>query len=57
MPMFLYYSRDDEVVPLEHLALYKAKLPQATVREFDGCGHQFGDDLSEVARDIREVVR
>ena len=55
--MFLYYSRDDEVVPLEHLALYKAKLPQATVREFDGCGHQFRDDLSEVARDIREVVR
>jgi len=57
LPMFLYHSRDDEVVPFAHLALYEAKLPQATVRAFDGRGHQFGDDLSEVARDIREVVR
>ena len=57
LPVFLYHSRDDEAVPFAHLALYKAKLPQATVREFDGRGHQFGDDLSEVARDIREVVR
>src|SRR5919112_1404951 len=57
LPVFFYHSRDDEVVPLGHLALYQAKLPKATVREFDGRGHQFGDDLSEVARDIREGVR
>ena len=57
LPVFLYHSRDDKEVPFEHLALYKAKLPQATVREFDGRGHQVGDDLSEVARDIRKVVR
>src|SRR5215207_9259742 len=54
--VFLYHSRDDEVVPFAHLALYEAKLSQATVRKFDGRGHQFGDDLSEVAKDIREVV-
>ena len=52
LPVFLYHSRDDEVVPFAHLALYAERLPQATVREFDGRGHQFGDDLSEVARDI-----
>lgn len=52
LPVFLYHSRDDEVVPFAHLALYAEKLPQATVREFDGRGHQFDDDLSEVARDI-----
>lgn len=52
LPVFFYHSHDDEVVPFAHLALYRAKLPQATVREFDGRGHQFGDDLSEVARDI-----
>jgi predicted alpha/beta hydrolase family esterase len=52
MPVFLYHGRDDEVVPLAHLALYAQKLPRATVRELDGHGHQFGDDLSEVARDI-----
>ena len=57
MTVFLYHSRDDEVVPFAHLALYEAKLPQATIREFDCRGHQFGDDLSEVAGDIRGVVR
>jgi predicted alpha/beta hydrolase family esterase len=52
LPVFLYYGRDDEVVPFAHLALYADKLPRATVRELDGRGHQFGEDLSEVARDI-----
>lgn len=53
LPVFLYHSRDDEVVPFTHLALYAEKLPQATARELDGRGHQFEDDLSEVARDIK----
>jgi predicted alpha/beta hydrolase family esterase len=51
----LYHSRDDEVVPFAHLALYAAKLLQATIREFDGRGHQFGNDLAEVAEDIRRA--
>ena len=55
MPVFFYHSRDDEVVPFAHLALYKEKLPWATVREFDGRGPQFGDNLSEVARDIEKL--
>jgi uncharacterized protein len=50
--IFLYHSRDDNTVPFAHLALYAAKLPQAIIREFDGRGHQFGNDLSEVAEDI-----
>ena len=52
LPAFFYHSRDDEVVPFAHLALYKERFPQATIREFDGRGHQLDDDLSEVARDI-----
>jgi hypothetical protein len=50
--IFLYHSRDDETVPFAHLALYTAKLPQAIVRIFDGRGHQFGNDLADVANDI-----
>ena len=53
-PVFLYHSRDDEV-PYAHLALYAEKLPQATIHEFDGRGHQFDGDLSAVARDIKEL--
>jgi predicted alpha/beta hydrolase family esterase len=52
-PVFLYHSRDDRIVPLAHLALYAEQLPQATLRTFDGRGHQLENDLTEVARDIR----
>ncbi len=55
LPVFFYHSRDDEVVPFAHLALYTEKLPRATIREFDGHGHQFNNDLSEVARDIKRL--
>ena len=34
LPVFFYHSRDDEVVPIAHLALYAERLPQATMREF-----------------------
>ena len=53
LPVFFYHSRNDEVVPFAHLALYAEKLPQAIIREFDDRGHQFDNDLSEVGRDIR----
>ena len=50
--IFLYHSRDDEIVPFAHLALYAAKLPQAFIREVNGRGHQFGNDLADVAKDM-----
>lgn len=53
--IFLYHSRDDESVPFAHFALYAARLPQATVREYDARGHQFQNDLTEVAEDIRRT--
>jgi hypothetical protein len=52
-PLIFYHSRDDEIVPFAHLALHAARLPRASVRAFDGRGHQFGNDLSAVAADIR----
>jgi predicted alpha/beta hydrolase family esterase len=54
-PIFLYHSRDDEIVPFAHLALYAQKLPQATIRALDGRGHQFNNDLSEVVADIKSL--
>jgi predicted alpha/beta hydrolase family esterase len=49
----LYHCHDDEVVPFAHLALYTAKLSQATIRRFPSGGHQFRGALSGVATDIR----
>jgi len=54
-PIFLYHSRDDEIVPFAHMAIYAKKLPQATIRKFNGRGHQFNNDLSEVAKDITSL--
>jgi predicted alpha/beta hydrolase family esterase len=54
-PIFLYHCRDDETAPFDHLALYEQVLPQATLRPLDQCGHQFNNDLSTVAKDIKAL--
>jgi predicted alpha/beta hydrolase family esterase len=53
--IFFYHSRDDRVVPFEHFVLYAEKIPQANTRKFDGRGHQFNNDLAEVAADIASL--
>lgn len=55
LPIFFYHSRDDTIVPFEHLAPHAENFPQATIREFEGGGHQFNNDLSEVAADIKRL--
>jgi uncharacterized protein len=56
VPVFLYHCEDDEVVPFRHLKGNAEYLRDATVREFPTGGHQFGNDLVPVARDIRSIV-
>lgn len=51
--IFLYHCRDDESVPFEHLGEYSKKIGWATIREIQSGGHQFNDDLSIVAKDIK----
>lgn len=53
--VFLYHARDDEVVPFAHLRLYQELFPAAQVRELGARGHQFGNDLAEVAQDIESL--
>lgn len=57
VPLFLYHGRDDEFVPFAHLAQLAQKFPQAAVRAVDGCGHQFNNNLSAVARDIKGLYK
>jgi hypothetical protein len=56
-PLFLYHGEDDPSVPVEHLGMYAQALPAAVVRALPGRDHQLNDDMSEVARDIRELAR
>ena len=51
--IFFYHCRDDDVVPFAHLAFHGERIPQAVTRAIDSGGHQFGNDLSRVAMDIR----
>ena len=51
-PIFLYHSRDDEEVPFAHVNMYARRLPRAKVGALNARGHQLGNDLSEVTRDI-----
>jgi len=53
-PVYMYHSRDDEEIPLEHLERYRQALPQAIVRVLDGRGHEFNQpEFPELAADIR----
>lgn len=53
--IFLYHSKDDEVVPVTHLRYYAEELPKARVREFDSRGHLFGKGLPELVEDIKSL--
>lgn len=44
------------IVPLAHVDLYSAVMPQAFVRRLAGRNRQLNDDLPEVARDIRRLT-
>jgi uncharacterized protein len=55
VPIFLYHCKDDEEAPFTHLDLYAQKLPQAKVREIAKGGHQLGNDLTIVAKDIESL--
>ncbi|QIP13070.1 hypothetical protein G8759_10735 [Spirosoma aureum] len=53
--IFFYHCRDDEEVPFDHLATYRQKLPAATFREIERGGHQLGNNLTIVAKDIQNL--
>ncbi|HEX5172351.1 MAG TPA: alpha/beta hydrolase [Cyclobacteriaceae bacterium] len=54
--VFLYHSKDDEVVPIRHLTHYADEMPWATVRVCEGGGHLFGHGLPELITDIKSLT-
>jgi predicted alpha/beta hydrolase family esterase len=55
IPLFFYHCRDDEEIPFDHLSIYKQQLPWASFREISVGGHQFDNDLTIVADDIKSL--
>lgn len=57
VPVFLYHGTADDIVPFEHLQLYAKVIPQANIRVLANRNHQLNNDLSDVARDIRDGLQ
>lgn len=55
IPLFFYHCRDDDEVPFDHMNIYKQHIPWATFREISVGGHQFSNDLTIVANDIKSL--
>lgn len=55
VPIIFYHCLDDEEIPLDQLASYKRTLPWATFREIETGGHQLGNNLTFVAKDIKDL--
>jgi predicted alpha/beta hydrolase family esterase len=55
IPVFVYHGTADAEVPPNHMKLYAKTIPHATTRVLADRDHQINDDLSELARDIRDL--
>ena len=53
--IFLYYSKDDPVVPFADLKKYQQSLQSATIRIFRNRGHFNQEKLPELVNDIRNL--
>jgi len=56
IPMFFYHCHDDDAVPFTHLAIYRQRVPWASFVEMPVGGHQFNNDLTPVANDIKKLL-
>lgn len=56
VPVYLYHCRDDEEIPVSHLAVYQKQIPNVTIRELETGGHQFNNDLTAVAHDLKSQL-
>ena len=54
--LFIYHSQDDEVVPVQHVGMYKAQFPNAVVCTLQNRGHLFSKGLPELVRDIKKLA-
>jgi len=57
LPITLWHSKDDEIVPVSSAARYRRKLSRGQVILLDGQGHQFEGDLTFLADAIQGATK
>ena len=55
VPVHAFHGLDDDTAPPAHADLYARAIPQARVHMLPGRDHQLGNDLREVAGEIRAL--
>jgi pimeloyl-ACP methyl ester carboxylesterase len=55
VPVHLFHCLDDDTAPPAHAELYAGAIPYARLHLLPGRDHQLGNDLGEVAREIRAL--
>jgi predicted alpha/beta hydrolase family esterase len=53
--LFIYQSKDDDVVPFADFEKYKKALPNASFREFNNKKHFNQKNFPEIIREIRKI--
>jgi predicted alpha/beta hydrolase family esterase len=53
--IFIYHSKDDPVVPVEHALKYAANLSQASLEIFENRGHMKTEHFPELVTNIRSI--
>jgi len=53
--MYFYHCADDGVVSISHMHDYRKHLPHASFRVVESGGHQFNNNLTVVAEDIKSL--
>jgi predicted alpha/beta hydrolase family esterase len=53
--IFIWHSRDDEIVPFSAFDLYCQALPTAEAKAFGGRGHFLGEEFPELIETIRSI--
>ena len=54
--IFLYHSKDDEVVPFSNFESFKNELPEAVFRTFEDRGHFNQAEFPEIIEDIKSLI-
>lgn len=55
--IYLYHSKDDNVVPFNDVNKYKEALPNAEVKIFEDRGHFTQEQFPEIVEDIKSIAK
>jgi len=55
VPVHLFHGTDDDTAPPAHADLYARAIPQALLHQLPGRDHQLGNDLRDVANEIKAL--